>query len=134
MSIGIENILHSANRLSGDSACCETRILSPPRIRFWIRGIGEGLTCLFVDLGGSLVEERRAFLVCGRSSPPSEVSARHGWNRNGDCHDEQESHDDEGEDPLESNDLALELGDTNCRGEDAESEANGVVLDEFISI
>lgn len=85
--------------------------------------------CLFSPLGGRLVEQRRAFLVSARGSPPSDVSARHGWNSNGDRRDEENSHDDEGKDPLEGNDLALELGDTNCRREDAESKAHGVVLD-----
>lgn len=80
-------------------------------------------------LGGRLVEERCAFLVCGRDAPPSGVSAGGARGSNGDGQHEEDSHDDEGEDPLECNDLALELGDTNCGGQDAESEAHGVVLD-----
>lgn len=87
-----------------------------------------------LNLGGSFVEEWRALLVRGCDAPPSGISAGHAWGSDGDCHDEEKSHDDEGEDPLECNDLSLELSDAKCRGEDTQREAHGVVLDKKTSI
>lgn len=89
----------------------------------------DGLCFLVPPLGGRLVEERCTFLVCRSDAPPSGVSAGGARGSNGDGQHEEDSHDDKGKDPLECNDLALELSDSNCGGQDAESEAHGVVLD-----
>lgn len=76
----------------------------------------------------ALSKERGAFLV-GRGRPsPGDVSASPGGHCNKDSHDKQESHDDEGEDPLEGDDLAQELGDTNRGSEHTERESHGIVL------
>lgn len=93
-------------------------------------GSGENswLWFVFPALGGRLVEERCTFLVCRGDAPPSGVSAGCARGGNGDGQHEENRHDDKGEDPLECNDLSLELGDTNCGGQDAESKAHGVVL------
>jgi len=74
------------------------------------------------------MEQWRAFRVAGRSSPPSEFPATPGGHGNGKCHDEEDSHDDKGKDPLQSNNLALELSDTNCCRKNGKGETHGVII------
>lgn len=54
--------------------------------------------------------------------------AKDAWNDNNKGRDEKNTHDDKGEDPLESDGLAKELADTEGSGEDGEGESHGVVL------
>ena len=54
--------------------------------------------------------------------------AKDAWNDDDKSGDEKNTHDDKGEDPLESDGLAKELADTEGSGEDGEGESHGVVL------
>jgi hypothetical protein len=77
----------------------------------------------------SIVEKRSPLLVSSRGSlePP-------GPRRNGDsdCRDEEEGHDDKGEDPLERDDLAQELGDSDRGSKNTEGESHRVVLSQSV--
>lgn len=79
--------------------------------------------------GLRLVEEWRALGVRVTPALPLELLAGPGGHGHGDRCDEEHSHDDECEDPLQGNHLAEELRNANRRGEDAEVEAHGIVLD-----
>lgn len=64
---------------------------------------------------------------------PRKLLAKDAWDGNCQCGDEQDSHDGEGEDPLERDGLGEELADTERGAEDGEGESHRVVLD-FISV
>jgi hypothetical protein len=57
-----------------------------------------------------------------------EFLAENAWDGNAKCGDEQDSHDDESEDPLEGDGLRQELADAERSSQDAEFEAHGVIL------
>lgn len=59
---------------------------------------------------------------------PAVVSASGGRDRDDNGGHEQDSHDGEGEDPLERDNLSEELGDTNGGCQNAQVEAHGIVL------
>lgn len=74
-----------------------------------------------------LVKERSTLSVVG-SALPRNVPACRGRHGNRDRGDEQERHDDEGEDPLKGDNLVQELRNANGGSEDAEGEADGVIV------
>ena len=76
----------------------------------------------------AFVKEGRALGILGRRSSPLYLPARPGRNSDDQSHKEHNAHDDEGKDPLQRNNLASELSDTNSSSENAEGEAHGVIL------
>jgi len=66
--------------------------------------------------------------LVSRCRSPANLSASPGGDCDNDSCDEEKSHDDESENPLESNDLVKELRNTNGRGKNTEREAHGVIL------
>lgn len=75
-----------------------------------------------------LVEKGRTLGVTVGGALPLELLAGPGGYGHGDGRDKEHSHNDESEDPLQGNNLAEELRNTNGGREDAEIEAHGVVL------
>lgn len=75
-----------------------------------------------------VVEQRSALGVGLLGAPPLDLLAGPGGDGNAKGREEEQGHDDKGEDPLQSNNLAGELSDTNGSSESAEPEAHGVVL------
>lgn len=65
-----------------------------------------------------VVGKERSTLLVGRLAAPDEwnIPAHHGRNSNDDRQHEEDSHDGEGEDPLERDDLAVELCDSEGGG------------------
>jgi hypothetical protein len=84
--------------------------------------------CLVMDGSILVVGQERSALLVGRGSASSRLASAKSGNGDHDSRDEQDGHDGKGEDPLEGNDLAEELRDTDGGGEDAEREPDGVVL------
>lgn len=64
----------------------------------------------------------------GRTAGPGVLLARPGRVSDDERRDEQDGHDGEGEDPLECDNLALKLRDTESGGEHTERETHSVVL------
>lgn len=75
-----------------------------------------------------LGEEGSALLILGSSSVPADVTASPRGDSDNDGHEEKDSHDDKGKDPLEGDNLAQELRDTEGSREDAEGKSHGVIL------
>lgn len=80
-----------------------------------------------------VVSKKRSTLhVSGsRATAPVGLAASPGGHSDGERGNEEDRHDDEREDPLEGDNLVEELADTDGGCEDAEGEADGVVLGRF---
>jgi hypothetical protein len=78
-----------------------------------------------------VIQQRSSLLVCWDNillPSEREFLAESAWERNAKCGDEQDSHDDESEDPLEGDGLRQELADAERSSQDAEFEAHCVIL------
>lgn len=76
-----------------------------------------------------VVQQRCSFLVLGNDSLTSaEAAAKDLGESNDKGRNEEGGHDGEGKDPLEGDDLSEELANTKGGAENAEGEADGVVL------
>jgi hypothetical protein len=78
-----------------------------------------------------IVQKRSPLLVCRSCflyTPQSNLLSKDAWHCNGQGGYKEHTHDDEGKDPLEGNDLDKELLHAEGGGKDAEGKAHRVVL------
>jgi len=78
-----------------------------------------------------VVQQWSSLLVCWNNvllTPECELLPENAWECNSNCGNEEDAHDDESKDPLERDGLREELTDAKGSSQDAECEANSVVL------
>jgi hypothetical protein len=84
-----------------------------------------------------VVVQQRCTLLVSRNdltlTSEAELLSEDTWDGDQQGSDEKNSHDDEGEDPLESNGLCEELSNSERSGQDAQSKAHSVVLLPLVS-
>ncbi len=78
-----------------------------------------------------VIQQWSSLLVCWNNvllTPECELLPENAWECNSNCGNEEDPHDNESKDPLERDGLCEELTDAKRSSQDAECEANSVVL------
>jgi len=91
--------------------------------------LSSSLTAIICPL--CIIQQWSSLLVCWDNvllTSESELLPKNAWEGNAKRSDEEDTHDDESEDPLEGDGLGKELADTERSSQDAEFEANSVSL------
>jgi len=130
---------------SGINKCCRESIRACPKPNFAFNAAYGGFTAVSVILRLTLilsqtldeylvVIQKRSSLLVGwydvLISSEANFLAKDAWNGDDQSGKEEDSHDDEGKDPLKGNGSGKELPNSESSCQDAKCEAHGIVLED----